>query len=392
MITNVDSPFLASSESPAAFGQALAAIGRERPVVYDEAMAAPVVLRHRDVSAGLRDSATFSTEFYGSGPLATAMVAHNGAEHAKQRRIHNRFFSPTASARYADRITPIADRTFGALAGRAEVDLVADVMVGYPMAVFVDLLGIPDDIGDRGLDWVRAIVTWMGSPMDDAVVAPGERALAELSAYTDVLVERERADPSDSLLGEIVQAHLSEGQYSVEACTMAVVSLLLGGFETTIQMLSGTVASLLRNPEALAAVRADPSLADGAMDEAFRWANPSAGLYRLVKRDVEVAGTPLAAGSMVYLCIAGAHFDADAHPDPDRFDLARRPSHLGFGLGPHYCAGAPLAKIEVRAALTALLAACPDLRLDPDRPPSFRYGARGFVQHGTESLHVLASG
>jgi cytochrome P450 len=95
------------------------------------------------------------------------------------------------------------------------------------------------------------------------------------------------------------------------------------------------------------------------------------------------------AGYMVYLCVAAAHYDPAAHADPATFDLDRRPAHLGFGLGPHYCAGAPLARIEVKAALTELLTRFPNLRLDPDRPPAFHYGARGFVQHGTEALHVL---
>jgi cytochrome P450 len=391
MIKRADSAFLARSESPAAIGRRLAEAGRATPVVYDELMAAPLVLRHRDVSAAMRDSTTFSTEFYGVGPMATAMIAHNGAEHARQRRIHNRFFSPSASARYATRVTPIAERMFGTLAGRESAELVEDVMVGYPMAVFLDLLGIPGQLGDQGLDWVRAIVTWIGSPMNAELAVPGEKAYAELSEYTATLIERERADPSDNLLGEIIRAHLVEGGFSVEACSTAVVSLLLGGFETTIQMLSATVSSLLLNPEALAAVRADHSLIDAAMDEAFRWANPSAGLYRLVVRDVEVSGTRFEAGSMVFLCIAGAHFDADAHAEPERFDLTRGASHLGFGLGPHYCVGAPLAKIETKAALVALLDTCPDLRLDPDNPPVFRYGARGFVQHGTDALHVLLS-
>lgn len=391
MIKSAESVFLARAESPAALGRALAAIGRTRPVVFDELMAAPLVLRHKDVSAALRDSASFSTRFYGTGPMATSMIAQNGAEHARQRRIHNRFFSPAASARYAQRIEPIAHRTFGALAGRPRAELVEDAMARYPMAVFLDLLGIPDELGDQGLAWVRAIVSWLGSPMNDALAEPGTQAYAALSDYAGTLVDRQRANPGDDLLGEVIQAHLSEGGFSTEAVTSAVVSLLLGGFETTIQMLSASVASLLLNPEALARVRADTALVDAAIDEAFRWANPSAGLYRLVLRDVEIAGTPIEAGSMVYLCIAAAHFDEQVHANPELFDLDRNASHLGFGLGPHYCSGAPLAKIEVRAALTALLDACPHLRLDPENPASFHYGARGFVQHGTEALHVLLS-
>jgi cytochrome P450 len=388
MISSADSAFLVRSASPTTLGRTLAEIGRDEAVVFDELMAAPLVLRHRDVAAALRDSAVFSTGFYGSPPFETAIIAQNGPEHVRQRRIHNRFFSPAASARYAERVAVVARHSVAALAGRTEAELVADLIAHYPMAVFLDLLGIPDELGDQGLDWVRAIVTWIGTPMNEDVIAPGQQAFTELRAYTDALIE-DGAGAGDNLLGEVIRAHVVEEGYSTAACSTAVVSLLLGGFETTIQMLSGTLAGLLLNPAALAEVRADPTRIDAAVDEAFRWANPTAGLYRQVMADTEVAGTPIAAGTLVYLCVAAAHYDPLAYRDPQDFDLGRTGGHLGFGLGAHYCVGAPLAKIEARAALTALLDAFPNLRLDPANPPSFHYGARGFVQHGTEALSVL---
>jgi cytochrome P450 len=382
------SVFQSSSPDPAAFGTALAELGRESPTVFDEYMGAPLVLRHKDVSAALRNHATFSTKMYAVGPMTTAMITQDGTEHTKQRRIHNKFFSPAASARYKARIAPIAERAFGALTGRDSAELIEDVVARYPMEVFLDLLGIPNDLGDQGLEWVRAIVGWMASPMNTDLAGPGQRAFDELSSYTATLIEQ---NPRDNLLGEIIEAHLSEGRFSVEACTVAVISLLLGGLETTIQMLSATIAALLLNPQALAQVNADPELRHAAVDEAFRWANPTAGLYRLLQSDVEIGGTTFQAGSLIYLCIAAAHYDANVYPRPEVFDLDRRASHLGFGLGPHYCAGAPLARIEVRAALDALLGRFPRLRLDPAQPLSFRYGARDFVQHGTDALPVLLS-
>ncbi|CAM4168383.1 cytochrome P450 [Kibdelosporangium persicum] len=387
MITAAESRFASGSADPASFGRDLAELGRRHGTVFDEYMGALVVLRHKDVSAGLRDPNTFSTSFYGVGPMASMMIAHGGAEHARQRRIHNRFFSPAASERYASRVVPIAERNFERLVGLDRAELVGDVLARYPMEVFLDLLGIPNDLGDRGLEWVRAIVAWTGSPMNEELAAPGQHAFDELRAYAAKLVEAERTAPSDNLLGEIVRAHLEEGGFSVDACTVAVVSLLLGGLETTIQMLSATIASLLLNPDALARLNTNRALCDAAIDEAFRWASPSAGLYRLVTSDVDVDGVPVKAGDMVYLCIAAAHFDELAYPRPEVYDLERRPSHLGFGLGPHYCVGAPLARIEVRAALDALLDRFPGIRLE--RPLNFFYGARGFVQHGTEQLPVL---
>ncbi|MBV1850552.1 cytochrome P450 [Catellatospora tritici] len=389
MIAAADSAFARRSGSPATLGRTLAALGRQQPVVFDELMNAPLVLRHRDVAAALRNTATFSTRFYGMGPMSQALIALGGTDHQQLRRVHNRFFSASASAAYAAVVAPIATRTFGALAGRSGAELVEETIARYPMEVFLALLGVPDDLGEQGLIWVRAIIMWLGSPMEPTLAGPGMQAYEQLSDYTSRLVQRERHGERDNLLGEIVRAFEAEGAYTPEAVTASVLGLLLGGFETTIQMMSATLSSLLLHPDALARVRADPGLVEAAIDEAFRWANPTAGLYRLAVRDTEVAGTAVPAGSMVYLCIAAAHFDEQAYPDPETFRLERRGTHLGFGVGPHYCVGAPLARIEVAAAVTALLDACPHLRLNPEERLSFYYGARGFVQHGTDALPVL---
>src|SRR6266498_3244965 len=158
-----ESPFAVRSASPSTLGRTLAALGQDEPVVYDELMAAPVVLRHKDVSAGLRNASVFSTAFYGTPPMETAMIAQNGAEHTRMRRVQNRFFNPTVSARYTQRVEAVAARTVGMLDG-TPTDLVAAMIAHYPMTVFLDLLGIPDDLGDQGLDWVHAIVSWLGSP------------------------------------------------------------------------------------------------------------------------------------------------------------------------------------------------------------------------------------
>ncbi|GAA3288982.1 cytochrome P450 [Dactylosporangium vinaceum] len=389
MIAMTESAFGVRSASPATLGGSLAAIGRDRPVVFDELMGAPLVLRHRDVSAALRDTATFSTRFYGMGPMSSAMIALDGPEHARRRRIHNRFFSPGATAQYARIVEPIAQQTFGSLP--AALDLVGERIAAYPMRVFMGLLGVPDDPGEQGLTWVRTIMAWLAAPMDPSLAGPGEAALAQLQAYTTALVEAERARPGDNLLGQIVQAHVDEGGYTPEAVTVAVISLLLGGFETTVQLLTGTIAALLLHPGVLREVQAESALLDAALDESLRWAAPTAGLYRLVLRDTEIAGTPVAAGGMVYLAIAGAHFDESVYPDPHEFRLDRPGPHLGFGVGPHYCIGAPLARLEARTALSALFTGAPRLRLDPSAPLDFHYSARGFPQHGADTLRVLTN-
>lgn len=128
----IESPFAVRSESPATLGRTLAAMGRDRPVVFDDLMAAPLVLRHKDVSTALRHSTVFSTAFYGTPPMESMMIAHNGPEHARQRRIHNRFFNPVASARYTGRVQAVAEKAVARLRGRTEADLVADMIARYP--------------------------------------------------------------------------------------------------------------------------------------------------------------------------------------------------------------------------------------------------------------------
>ena len=351
-------------------------------MVFDELMGAPLVLRHNDVSAALRNTAIFSTQFYGMGPMSDSMIALDGPEHARRRRIHSRFFGPAASEHYARIVEPIAQRTFGdpaGLAGRdGSVDLVGELIARYPMQVFMGLLGVVRDLGTQGLEWVRA--SWPGSPRrwTRRSSRRGTTAFADLHAYTTALVEAERARPGDNLLGQIIQAHVDEGGYTPEAVTVAVIGLLLGGFETTVQMLAATITALLLHPDTLRRVREDPSLMNAAFDEALRWATPTAGLYRLVKHDTAIAGHPIAAGGMVYLAIAAAHFDAAAHPDPHEFRI-NRPGHTWASVwGRTICVGAPLARLEARAALSALLNACPRLRLDPSAELSFHYSARGF--------------
>jgi cytochrome P450 len=395
MIVAADSAFGRRADSPTGLGQSLAALGREHPVIADELVGAPLVLRHRDVRAAIADTSTFGTACDSAGPLRTAMIAQEGLEHLRQRRIHDRFFGARARAKYARVVERVAAETFGAFAGRHRAELVEEAVAAYPMRVFLALLGVCDDeedkVGERVRGWMRTVLSRLGPPLNPRTAQPGERALADLNAFVAGLVDNRR--PGDHLLGEIIRAHTDEGDYCADAVVAVAVGLLLGGCEKTVHMLTGTLAALLLNPRELRRVRADPLLADSAIDEACRWASPSVGLYRRVRRDVKVAGTTLAEGSVTYLCIAAAHFDRDVYSRPEVFDPGRlrlgRLGHLGFGAGPHYCSGAPLAWIEVRAAVSALLKACPELRLDPDNPPAFYYGARDFAQHGTDALVVL---
>jgi cytochrome P450 len=389
-ITDPGNALAVWSPSPTTLGLSLAEIGRDKPTVYDDSLRGWLVLRHRDISAALRNPMAFSNRHYGVGSQSSGITAQDGDEHRRQRRIYNRIFRPAALERYQRLIMPIAHEVFGALDGKDQVDLAKEVFARYPVDAFVALFGAPRQVGDHVIRWVRDYVRWLLAPKDSDAETAGMNAMQELADTARQLVERELAEPTDGLLGEIVRSHQSEDAFSIEACCTAIKTLMLGAIENTIQMTTATVASILLNPNAAQRAVADRTLWDTVITESFRWANPTVMITRLVVQDVEIAGTTIPAGELAWLSVAAGHYDEEVYPRPDVFDLDRRqPAHLGLGAGPHYCVGGPLARMEVRAALDVLFDRFPQVRLDPEQPPSFGYGARDFVLHGTNALHVL---
>ncbi len=380
-----------SSTDPTAFGRRLAAAAQEYPVYFDEGIGMPVVLRGSDVTGALKDSATFSTRVYDAGLMKGALIALEGGAHARMRRLYNSFFAPKALARYESQIIgPLVKRVIDDLATRERVDLIDDFATPIPIGVVSALFGLPTDSIAENDHRVRAMLHSLIRPGDAEVVAAGWRAYGEIAEQLREIAAREIAAPSDNLLGEVARALIAEGLGTVEECERVVFTLILGSYETTIWMLVSVVGALLANPEAMAQVRQEPALIPGAIDEANRWVGPTAGLVRFVERDTELAGTRFEAGSVVYLSLLAGHYDAGVYPDPTRFDVRRRSTPMLFGLGPHYCVGAPLARMEARLAVAQLLARFPALRADPTRPPpTYSTAPRGAVMYGPDVLPAL---
>lgn len=379
-----------SSTDPTAFGRTLAAAATEHPVYFDEGVGMPVVLRGADVAAALKTPDIFSTRIYDHGLMKGALIALEGDAHARMRRLYNSFFAPRALARYEEQIIkPIARRVMDDLASKPRADLIDDFASPVPIGIVSALFGLPtDSIADND-QRVRAMIRALVRPMDADIVAAGWQAYGEIAAQLREIAAREIQSPSDNLLGEVARALIAENLGTVEECERVVFTLILGSYETTIWMLVSVVGSLLANPDALAQVRQDLSLLPGAIDEANRWVGTTAGVVRFVERDTEVAGTPLGAGSLVYLSLIANNYDPAIHADPERFVLRRRPTPMLFGLGPHYCVGAPLARMEARIAVSMLLERFPDLRADPERAPVYSTAPRGAVTYGPDALPAL---
>lgn len=378
------------ASSPAHLGLALREVGRLSPVYYDEGRRCWVISRYRDLVAVLRDTDAFTNEIYERGPMGGTFVSRDGADHARHRRVYSRVFGPKVVGRFEGIVAASARATIDQVVARGEgADLVGDFCLKFPVDVIRRLLGLSVADIEPCQAWVRDMMEWMLFFYDAEAEARGRRALAATMDRVRPVVEAELRRPGDGLLGSIIEELRADGLLEEERVTQIATGLLLAGYETTTWMLAGAVGALLLHPEVLAQVRADPARLMPAVEESMRWSCSFLGALRLTRRAVEVAGVTIPADSPVLICTAAAHYDDEAFPRPEVFDPARRAEHLLFLIGPHYCLGAPLARLEARLGLSLLLDRLPGLRLDPAAPPTWVLGVRGSVLHGPESLRVL---
>ncbi|CAM5721137.1 Cytochrome P450 OS=Streptomyces alboniger OX=132473 GN=CP975_14260 PE=3 SV=1 [Streptomyces alboniger] len=244
-----------------------------------------------------------------------------------------------------------------------------------PLTIICELLGVPEADRAAFRAWSTQVVA-----LDDA--QKSARAQQEMAAYLAGLAEEKRrlrdAEEGD-LLHALVRANDTDGADRLtpqELLGMAFL-LLVAGHETTVNLIANAVHLLLSHPEQLAALRADPELLHGAVEETLRFEAPApAGTYRYAAEPITLGGARIPAGARVVLSIAAAHRDPARFPAPDRFDIHRDPAetraHLAFGHGLHHCLGAPLARLEATSALRALLDRFPRLALEGDGAPRWR--------------------
>ncbi|MFD9644492.1 cytochrome P450, partial [Streptomyces sp. NPDC059082] len=251
-------------------------------------------------------------------------------------------------------------------AGAARRDIVDAFAFPLPVTVICELLGVPAEDRETFRAWSNGLVT----PSDERGALD---AMEGFAGYLDSLIEDKRAaGPADDLLSGLIAVRAEDGDRlsGPELRAMAYL-LLIAGHETTVNLISNTVRNLLGHPAQLAALRADPSLLDGAIEESLRYDGPvETGTFRFTAEPVTIGDTVVPTGQYVLVALAALDRDPARFPDPDRFDIRRETrGHLAFGHGIHYCLGAPLARLEGRIALRTLLDRFPRLALDPEGAP-----------------------
>jgi cytochrome P450 len=221
--------------------------------------------------------------------------------------------------------------------------------------VIAELLGVPREDHDRFRAWSRDLASLVfASGLPDRH-RRGREGLSALADYLSEQLERRGTNPSDDLLGTLAATQAAGELTSEEAIANAVL-LLFAGHETTTGLLSNGLAVLLAHPAELNALRADRSRIPLAVEELLRYEGPSKLMPRWATEGYELRGRTIAPGDLVYLVQAAANRDPEQFDEPDRLNVARDPNaHLGFGYGPHYCLGAPLARLETEVALSRVL-------------------------------------
>ncbi|MFF9647032.1 cytochrome P450 [Kitasatospora aureofaciens] len=303
-------------------------------------------------------------------------------EHHRLRSLATRPFGPPHSPgridAMRDEITRITDELIESLQGRTRIDIVDDFAYPLPVTVICRLLGVPREDEPTFREWSNAIIDSVDiRPGEDLTMRQraGNQARAQMGRYLVDLAEQRRGHPGDDMLSAFVNDPDPTGELTREELAATAVLLLVAGHETTVNLITNGVLTLLRHPDQLERLRREPDLLPGAVEELLRYEPPVHLLDRTPLTHIDVAGTTIPKGVPVVLAPASANRDPKRFRDPDRFDPTRRDNqHLGFGSGIHICYGAPLARVEAQIALGALLPRLTTTTLVED-PPPYRHSA-----------------
>jgi len=358
-------------------------------VHWAEQLQGYVVCRYADVRQIGTDPTTFSSDtFFGSAAswhdgdnpehvrfidaASRLFMFSDPPTHTRIRSTFRHAFTPQAIESWRPRVERITDELIGRYEQGVEFNIMPGFAADVPVAVIADLLGVPAEMRGEFRRWSYAYA----STFDPVIQGPArDQAIVdslELFDYLDGLVTQRRAVPQDDLITTVIETETVAGDHLVDGETVAQLALLLvAGNETTTTTIGTGLTLLFENPEALDALRLDPSLIPDAVEEMLRFDPPLHFVQRKVTRDTIVGDHHIPAGTMLFPCPPAANRDPRRFDDPEKFRLGRKDNkHLAFFHGIHFCVGAPLARMETQVIFSHILNRFPDIR--PGKEPAER--------------------
>ncbi len=335
----------------------------EAPVWWDAKNELWAITRHEDVMAISRDPGRFcSGEGFRPGVpmLLPMMIGLDDPEHKLRRKLVSHGFTPRRVAEREDHIRRLATGIIDEIAPLGECDFTQDVAVKLPMYVIAERLGI--DKKDY-----RKLQFWSDRMTDfNPQQSTGDEdvAFGEFWEYIMAVIADRRENPREDLVSILSHAEVEGETLTDDQLVFESLLILVGGNETTRNVISGAMAALMEHPEQRKELIADPSLLPTAVEEFMRWVTPIESFSRTATEDVEMRGQLIHKGDTVLMLYGSANRDERVIENPDTFDIHRDPNpHVAFGFGPHFCMGASLARLEVRVLFEELLRRLPDMQL-----------------------------
>ena len=354
---------------------------REMPVFYSERFDLWVVTRYRDIVAILKDPQRFSSAqslavdtdvppevqaVLDTGyPATPTMVTADPPVHTRFRELVGKAFTSRRVAVMEPRMREVAHRLVDGFVRDGHAEIVRSFAYPFPMEVIAEILGVPAADMAQFKRWSDDMSARFG-PLALERHVECARSEVEFQHYFAAMLEERRRRPQNDVLTDLLNARIrGEAPLNMAELLSILKQLLIGGNETSTNLIGSMMLALMNNRDQFDAVLKDPSLRENAVEEALRLDAPVQGLFRTATQDVEVGGVPIPKGAHLELLYASGNRDDARFRDPDRFDVHRRDSsnHMAFGFGIHFCIGAPLARYEGRVALEVLLDRLPNLRL-----------------------------
>ncbi|MCY3832360.1 MAG: cytochrome P450 [Chloroflexi bacterium] len=357
----------------------------EAPVYWSDAWGCWMLTRYDDIAWTLQDYQTFTS----LGRLTATMdlpeplwervqplVRHysqglinvDPPDHTRMRKLVHMAFTPRTIRKMQAYIEDIVNQLIDDQIESGEMDIIWDFSYPLPVIVIAEMMGIPVEDHAKFKAWSGEIVAFMATPKPTPeILLKSQDSLLAMQGYFRDIYAKRRLQPEDDLITALVLAELEGDKLTEEEMVSSCVTILIGGHETTTYLIANGLYWLLGNPDQFRRLREKPELAESATEEFLRYDGPFQRNRRIATRDVTIGGHTIEKDQLIMQLLGAANRDPAQFPDPDALDITRSPNkHLAFGYGPHFCLGAPLARLEAPVAYRSLLGRLRNIRIADD--------------------------
>ncbi len=317
-------------------------------------------------------------------PLEQNMLDLDSPDHTRLRALVHKAFTPRLIEQMRDQIQALTDELLDAAEPKGSMDLIADFALPLPLTIIGRILGVPAKDNHKFHRWTKTLLS-AGTNTNYVVFIP---IIMRFMGYLKKLIKERRAHPKDDLVTALVQAKDGSDKLSGDEVLAMIFLLLIAGHETTVNLIGSGSLALLEHPDQMEKLRSEPAIIKPAIEELLRFVCPvEMATERYAREDITIAGTTIPRGELVLAVIGSANRDANYFDNPDTLDVTRENNkHLAFGLGAHYCLGAPLSRLEGQISISTLIRRMPNLRLSI-APDQIRWRG-GIILRGLEALPV----